>query len=582
MTSPITRQRDIESLKVAAGWPDADRTTLVVLAARLAAAGMDADGYRFFQRQSGARPDQALPLAFAGYFQARLGEDGSAGLAKLDQAASADLGLPQYLRGLALAGLPPDPERAKQAITDLEFVLAVRDQFPLGMIRAAHCGLAAAYAALGKHDQATEAASKSGLGPAAWDTRLLVSSFWMTADDGFRFTTPKILRPEANVHVAQGYDFADFSFITTGGGLIAIDAGTSEQRVNMAIADLGLPAGFSVTHLIITHADWDHVGGTGALRGPGTRVITQDGFPAALARQQQGNAVPFRYFYGDAPAKAPDIIPDQLISEPASLTVGGTELMLYPTRGGESPDALMVYLPASRLLFTGDVMMPYIGNPFLAEGSPEGLLEILRFIRELGPRTLIQGHTALTENFTIGVIPGLEAALTELHGQVLADILAHRPLPDILDRCYLPEALRDHPAPSSPTSSFATTSSHACTTSTPATGNLMVRACRSSPPVSKRQHSACSPAAKKSPSSMPPPPWPARATTRSRWKSSRRGCCATPPARRWPSCAKPCSTGSWTRTSNSSRSGTSSTPNSPAPKSGPSGNDTNEATNEDR
>jgi hypothetical protein len=241
MTSPITRQRDIESVRVAAGWPGADQATLVVLAARLAAAGADADGYRFFQQQADAQPGQALPLAFAGYFQARLGKDSGPALAKLDQAAKAGLGLPQYLRGLALAGLAPDRQRARQAVTDLEFVLAVRDQFPLGMIRAAYCGLAAAYAALGKDDQAAEAATRSGLGSLPWHSRLLVSSWWMNRDDGFRFTTPKIFSPEANVHVAQGYDFADFSFITTSDGVIAIDAGTSEHRVNNALADLSLP-----------------------------------------------------------------------------------------------------------------------------------------------------------------------------------------------------------------------------------------------------------------------------------------------------------------------------------------------------
>jgi glyoxylase-like metal-dependent hydrolase (beta-lactamase superfamily II) len=434
--------RDIESLKVAAGWPDADQTTLVVLAARLAAAGAEPDGYRFFEQQSDAQP---VSLALAGYFQSRLGEDLGAALAKLDQAASAGLGLPQYFRGLALAGLPADPARARQAITDLEFVLAVRDQFPLGMIRAVHCGLAAAYAAVGKDDQAAEAASRSGLGSIPWDSRLLVGSFWMTAGDGFRFTTPKIFRPEPDVHVAQGYDFGDFAFITTDDGVIAIDAGTSEQRVRAALADLEFPPGTRISHLILTHAHFDHIGGTAALRGPGTRVIAQAGFPGELNRKQRRDALSFRYYFGDAPDTARDIVPDQLIAEPTTLTVGGTELVLYPTSGGETSDALMVYLPASGLLFTGDVMMPYIGDPFLAEGSPEGLLETLRFIRELNPRALIQGHTPLTEMFTIEIIPGLEAALTELRGRVLDDIHAARTLPGILDRCYLPEVLRDHP-----------------------------------------------------------------------------------------------------------------------------------------
>jgi hypothetical protein len=90
--------------------------------------------------------------------------------------------------------------------------------------------------------------------------------------------------------------------------------------------------------------------------------------------------------------------------------------------------------------------MPYLGVPFTAEGSPEGLLETLRYIRELAPRQLIAGHTTLTENFTIETLTGLEPALTELHEFALARIEENTPLPNILDLGYLPGLLRDHPA----------------------------------------------------------------------------------------------------------------------------------------
>jgi hypothetical protein len=106
----------------------------------------------------------------------------------------------------------------------------------------------------------------------------------------------------------------------------------------------------------------------------------------------------------------------------------------------------MVYLPASGLLFAGDVMMPYVGVPFTAEGSPEGLLDTLRYIRELAPRQLIEGHTTLTENFTIEALTGLEPALAELHEFALARIGENMTLPHILDLGYLPALLRDHPA----------------------------------------------------------------------------------------------------------------------------------------
>ena len=180
-------------------------------------------------------------------------------------------------------------------MADLEFVLAVRDQFPPMLLRAVHHGLAAAYAAAGHDDQAAEAERKSGLGAAPAGTQLMFGGFWATAAGGFRFTSPRILRPEPGIQIAQGYDFADLAFITTSDGVVAIDAGTTQDRVKAALADLDPPADGAISHLILTHAHWDHVGGTGALRGPGTRVIAQAGFPAGLDREQ-GDRPRFRYF----------------------------------------------------------------------------------------------------------------------------------------------------------------------------------------------------------------------------------------------------------------------------------------------
>jgi len=244
----------------------------------------------------------------------------------------------------------------------------------------------------------------------------------------------------------------NFAFIQTSAGLVAIDAATSPDRVRTAMADLGLTGQAPVSHLILTHAHLDHTGGSDAVRGPGTQVIASAGFPAEAERQRHVPLPPFRYLTGteifEDPGASPafDVQPDRLISERTSVVVGGTEFVLIPVRGGETPDALMVYLPASGLLFTGDVMMQYLGIPFTAEGSPEGLLDTLRYIRELAPRQLIQGHTTLTENFTIEALTGLEPALTELHEFALAKIGENMPLPNILDLGYLPAVLRDHPA----------------------------------------------------------------------------------------------------------------------------------------
>ena len=456
MTGPISRNRSLQSLKEAAGWPGADRNTVVALATALVAARADAEGSNYFQDLSERNPADATAQALAGFFQVRAGDDVDGAITRLDQAATMDLGLPQYFRGLALAELLPNDrlseagpaeaasKRADHVIADLEFVLAVRDQLPVFLLRAAYQGLARGYLVLGKKEQAAEARRRSGLALAATDRQPMFTSFSVTARDGMRLSTPSVLSPAPDVHVAQSYDFADFAFIQTTEGVVAIDAGTSPDRVQAALADLGLQDHAPVSHLILTHAHLDHVGGTAAVRGPDTQVIAAAGFPAEAERQRHWS-VP-RYYTGTAASPALNVKPDRLIGEQTSLVVGDTEFVLIPVRGGETPDALMVYLPESGLLFVGDVIMPYLGVPYTPEGSPEGLLEALGDINALAPRRLIAGHTTLTDNFTIEALAGLEPALTELHEFTLDRIAENTLLPSILDLGYLPTSLRDHPA----------------------------------------------------------------------------------------------------------------------------------------
>jgi glyoxylase-like metal-dependent hydrolase (beta-lactamase superfamily II) len=452
MSQQIIKDHNIEALKVAAGWPGADRATLVTLATVLAATGADHDGLSYFGALAASQPDQVLPLALAGYFRVRADEDIPAGLAMLDDAASRDLGPAQYYRGLALAALPAEAGHAKQAVTDLEFVLAVRDQFPSMMIRAVYHGLAAAYAAMGKDDLAARAAADSGLSSAPAEARLQFGGGWANAADGYRFGSPRVVEVAPGVRVAQGHDFADFGFVSTGSGVVAIDAGSAEHRVRAALVDATLDAR-DVSHVMLTHAHFDHAGGIGALAATGTHVIAQAGFPSEL-RRQHANVFPFRYFTGsgagfgsgDTNTMPAEITVDQLIADETKVSIGGTDFVLYPTTGGETSDALMVYLPASGVLFTGDVMMPYLGAPFFAEGSPEGMLDTLALIAEINPRILMHGHTLLTEQFTVNAVPGLLAALTELRGESLGGIGHGLTLTSLLKASALPEVLRENPA----------------------------------------------------------------------------------------------------------------------------------------
>src|SRR5262249_56877636 len=90
--------------------------------------------------------------------------------------------------------------------------------------------------------------------------------------------------------------------------------------------------------------------------------------------------------------------------EPETLTLGGVEFGLCLVRGGETVDGLLVHLPARGVVFTGDVIMPYLGARFLPEGWAEGLFETMSLVRQLEPRLLIHGHTPPTERVTIDAL----------------------------------------------------------------------------------------------------------------------------------------------------------------------------------
>ena len=426
----------IEALQQAAAWPGADRRTLVVLAGQLMAAELDQEGFDYFAAGSDRAPADALWLALAGAFESRLDGRAASAAARLDAAAGLGLGLPHYFRGTSLARLPGCAGRAETVVADLEFVLAVRDQFPPGLMRAAYTGLSRAYETLGRTEEAAGARARSGP---------LIADYWVTARDGFRFVPRQLAELAPDVHVAQGYDLADFAFVVTAGGIVAIDAASTPEHAARALRDLRELTALPITHVILTHAHFDHVGGLGALTADGATVIAQSGFPDGL-RRQNAEPAPFRYLLPEGRSHRVQIAPDRLVSEPEKLTVGGVEFVLIPVGGGETDDGLIIHVPDREIVFTGDMSMPYLGAPFFAEGSAEGLFEAMETVLALRPRRLIHGHAGLTATYTVEAFPGLLAAVRDLDGAVRAGIAGGLTLVELLQLNHLPEVLREHPA----------------------------------------------------------------------------------------------------------------------------------------
>src|SRR5215470_24896 len=450
----IVPDLELDALKEAVRWPKADVAAVMILSARFMAGRRDTEGLAYFHDRVASEPGRGLFLALEGVFQARQADSVSLfrrvawvndAVAKLDRAVALEPGLPRYLRGVVLAGLPARFGKAQTAVEDLTWMLDNKERFPVGLRRGAYYGLAQAYTALGREAQARDALARSGASRLDPAQPVFIADFSLSARDGFRFRPPRLVEFAPGVHVAQGFDFGDIGFVSTDEGIVAIDAGTTEETARAALQSLRRVTSRPITHVILTHAHWDHIGGLGALLESNPRVIAQAGFADEL-RIVNSTGVPFKYFFGAAGSgRRYDARPNHLVREPETLTVGGTRFVLYPARGGETTDALLIHVPDRGVLFVGDAFMPYLGAPFVAEGSADELFETIARIRSLQPRGLVHGHPPLTDIFTVEALQAIDAALHELHQRVRTAVSEGRTLAGILHDNILPASLREQP-----------------------------------------------------------------------------------------------------------------------------------------
>lgn len=235
--------------------------------------------------------------------------------------------------------------------------------------------------------------------------------------------------------------------VTTSDGDVVINAGMPYQgprhRERYEEA-LGRP--LRVRKIIFTQSHPDHMGGWSAFHDPGVETIAQAGFPAGRldrtllaeffqprSRRIVGGLNPAprhlsTWFQGTA---EPEV--DTFFLDSHSFELGGRRFELYATPGGETLDSLIVWLPADRAVFTGNLMGALHGAlPALYTPRGDRIRSARQFIVSvdrvlaLEPELLITGHGApITGSARIraDVVKVLEA-VRYIHDQTVAGMNA--------------------------------------------------------------------------------------------------------------------------------------------------------------
>jgi glyoxylase-like metal-dependent hydrolase (beta-lactamase superfamily II) len=245
--------------------------------------------------------------------------------------------------------------------------------------------------------------------------------------------TPRRIREVVphRVYALSGFEFTEYYFVVSKDGreLIAIDAGTRPDFAKDAYEALqayapGLPP---LTTVFVTHAHWDHVGGHSYFRGLSSSLTFygRENYQEEFEKEFNAPEIFGKQFFGEQ-FNAEDVLsykPDVAIDNRTDLNIGGSNFELIPARGGETHDAMLIYLPDEKVMFMGDVIMPYLGAPFAEEGDLQGLLDAIDVVVNRNPEHLLHGHEPLTRVFSSPLILGhLKTDLAWLRDQVLTAI----------------------------------------------------------------------------------------------------------------------------------------------------------------
>jgi glyoxylase-like metal-dependent hydrolase (beta-lactamase superfamily II) len=153
-------------------------------------------------------------------------------------------------------------------------------------------------------------------------------------------------------------------------------------------------AGFPVSGLLATHADWDHVLGRAAFPQAALGVGETT---AARLRAEPGDAQrKLREFDGTwylerpAPLSLGDV---QALPVPGHVELGAHELELHPAEG-HTADGTAVWAPWTGCLVVGDYLSPVEIPMLSAGGSLDAYRATLRRLRPLveAAETIVPGH----------------------------------------------------------------------------------------------------------------------------------------------------------------------------------------------
>ncbi|RYF40504.1 MAG: MBL fold metallo-hydrolase [Comamonadaceae bacterium] len=185
--------------------------------------------------------------------------------------------------------------------------------------------------------------------------------------------------------------------IATPGGAVVVDALGSPALARELIAEVRRVTGQAVTHVILTHYHADHIYGLQEFKRAGARIIAHGAAreylnsetAAARLAQSRVDLAPW------IDAQTQLVLADDWLDGARELVVGGVSILVRPVGPAHTPEDLVVFLPAEKVLFAGDLV--FRGRiPFVGQANSGQWIRALDTVLGFGAQVVVPGHGPLS------------------------------------------------------------------------------------------------------------------------------------------------------------------------------------------
>jgi cyclase len=230
---------------------------------------------------------------------------------------------------------------------------------------------------------------------------VICAVFLIVAASGNAFAQQGLTKIADNVYsyvdvknAGPGNSFAANAGIIIGSnGILVVDTLISAKEARRFLADIRKVSSKPIRFVVDTHYHLDHAFGNAEFATAGGIIIAHSADRQNLEQKGESTLKSANEFgLSEEDIRGTEIaLPELTFTDRMSVYLGSEKVELIYLCPSHTKGSVMVYLPKSKVLFTGDILFTDF-HPYLGEGDLEGWIRNLDYILSLDVKTIIPGH----------------------------------------------------------------------------------------------------------------------------------------------------------------------------------------------